>query len=791
MTCSMFQFLSKMDKCGKDATGVKLSKYLRTGRDINKIDIKYSRTILHYACLYNNYKVVKILLRKNADLNIQDKFNKTPLHYCYKNSTLTNLILSRSSPDITLKDCNNNTVLDYAIYHSSPSMIHILKYHNRYNNLGSITSYKHQDILRNINFINIKKYQANDVIIKLLECQPQANRLNYQPNDILKLFELGDIKLVRYLTNNYHSIKDDDDNTFLHSLFSNTPKVIRDTLRLLTDNEITYDIFATNKLHINPLQMLLKDSNLEKIKVILEFDSNVYQKDRYGKCLLHYAASSNINAMMIISEKYPDKNIVDDFSNNALGLALFSYKFDIAEYLILSGCKSFNELDSLYALLHLLQLPEICNNDRYQETMILLIELFKNEFSINDLIALSTTRNAIINSNITVEFLTKMKECDDIENTIPFDEIIISLTRTLIDIDNIPEEKVINYYTTLISYGANLCQSIQLNERESCSLLSIFFKVQNFNLILKIIKLIDRSEISNDRTILHSLIKEVSSLDEVQTQNFRAVANYLIEYEPQLLETKDVEGRTPIFYCRSAVSLQYLIAKGAQLTYDNKSQFCIEYMFNNFNEDDQLRLDDYIFRSMIPLTETQLTEILRIELNSISLSNIKIFKMLKYNIHKISNELLKYQYIFIMKEIMYTDISKKLLISNINSSSYDIEREFYIYKLITKAPYPNYRLSKMGFLALLNSSNHLNTTTFLENYTMNIDEEQLLSNIDFLKQYIRNPKYKNEEQNECSICLTNLTTLNTHCGHYCCLSCMIKWKKNCTSFTCPICRAFL
>ena len=40
-------------------------------------------TILHMACRYNNKKIAKLCLKFNADLNVQNIFGYTPLHYCF------------------------------------------------------------------------------------------------------------------------------------------------------------------------------------------------------------------------------------------------------------------------------------------------------------------------------------------------------------------------------------------------------------------------------------------------------------------------------------------------------------------------------------------------------------------------------------------------------------------------------------------------------------------------------------------------------------------------------------
>lgn len=62
-----------------------INKLLKYNIDINYIN-KDKKIGLHYACFYqNNYDIVKLLLENGADVNKQDNYCYTPLHYLIEN----------------------------------------------------------------------------------------------------------------------------------------------------------------------------------------------------------------------------------------------------------------------------------------------------------------------------------------------------------------------------------------------------------------------------------------------------------------------------------------------------------------------------------------------------------------------------------------------------------------------------------------------------------------------------------------------------------------------------------
>jgi ankyrin repeat protein len=55
---------------------------IENGVSLNIYDFSHEITALHYSVLLNNKELIAILLKHNADPNIQDIYGNTPLHYC-------------------------------------------------------------------------------------------------------------------------------------------------------------------------------------------------------------------------------------------------------------------------------------------------------------------------------------------------------------------------------------------------------------------------------------------------------------------------------------------------------------------------------------------------------------------------------------------------------------------------------------------------------------------------------------------------------------------------------------
>jgi ankyrin repeat protein len=70
--------------------------------NINIQDFGHEFTALHYSINLNNKKITKILIENSADINLQDVFGNTALHYCMVESNLETANTLLSAPHINL-----------------------------------------------------------------------------------------------------------------------------------------------------------------------------------------------------------------------------------------------------------------------------------------------------------------------------------------------------------------------------------------------------------------------------------------------------------------------------------------------------------------------------------------------------------------------------------------------------------------------------------------------------------------------------------------------------------------
>jgi ankyrin repeat protein len=89
--------------------------FLRKRRSAANSRNEHGHAPLHIATLHNCYDVVECLLRNEADVNLQDNFGWTPLHFAAsgKNEKLLQLFLECPRIDVTLTNDSLNTPLHY------------------------------------------------------------------------------------------------------------------------------------------------------------------------------------------------------------------------------------------------------------------------------------------------------------------------------------------------------------------------------------------------------------------------------------------------------------------------------------------------------------------------------------------------------------------------------------------------------------------------------------------------------------------------------------------------------
>jgi len=132
--------------------------------DINNIN-KDGVSALHIACLYRYIDVINILIEySNIDINLKEtKYKLTPIMYLTDSKYLDIVKkLIKKGADLTLQDINGNTLLHYTVIENFPeTTIELLKY---YNNLNIVNVDGKLVLHLCLESINITNYPINELI---------------------------------------------------------------------------------------------------------------------------------------------------------------------------------------------------------------------------------------------------------------------------------------------------------------------------------------------------------------------------------------------------------------------------------------------------------------------------------------------------------------------------------------------------------------------------------------------------------------------------------------------------
>lgn len=139
----------------------KVKELILAGFDVNTKDFYWGTIPLHHAvCANANIEIVKFLLDNGAEVNAQNKYKSTPLHWAasFSNKYIVKLLLDNGAT-IDIKDNNGHTPLHRAILENNKAVIELLiKSKSNVNTNSSINETPLHQAVRN-----------NDIgIIKLL-----------------------------------------------------------------------------------------------------------------------------------------------------------------------------------------------------------------------------------------------------------------------------------------------------------------------------------------------------------------------------------------------------------------------------------------------------------------------------------------------------------------------------------------------------------------------------------------------------------------------------------------------
>eukprot|EP01117_Protostelium_nocturnum_P003386 TRINITY_DN1438_c0_g1_i1.p1 TRINITY_DN1438_c0_g1~~TRINITY_DN1438_c0_g1_i1.p1 ORF type:complete len:1279 (-),score=531.40 TRINITY_DN1438_c0_g1_i1:189-4025(-) len=120
-------FLEMLSHCVENGDKKSLRKLLKMKKFVDHIDGLIGdqcRSLMHVACLNNDYEIVDILIESNASVNSRDSLGRTPLHIAIekKNARIIQTLLSQPTIDTNLVDHNGITAFHlFCEHYSTPN----------------------------------------------------------------------------------------------------------------------------------------------------------------------------------------------------------------------------------------------------------------------------------------------------------------------------------------------------------------------------------------------------------------------------------------------------------------------------------------------------------------------------------------------------------------------------------------------------------------------------------------------------------------------------------------------
>jgi ankyrin repeat protein len=266
---------------------IKNHKYDEFKKRLNKdIDVnfqdEYKNTLIHYAIIFNQEEIIKLLLSYECKIDYIDIDGKSILHYPIKfgYNNILKIMLDNSKDIIgmsiyNIKDKTNNTPLHYAVlYNNSVALNVLLDIDSNINTANDEGNTPLHIAVYNNNIDNINLLLKNKDI--------QVNLLN---NNGLSVFHIAVIK--RYI----------------------------DILKIfIYDKTFNINVIET-KYNMTPLMYLLDINYLNIIIEMLNNGALLSYQDIYGNNILHHCLIENKLDMFIFLKNYKNNKIIDNQIN--------------------------------------------------------------------------------------------------------------------------------------------------------------------------------------------------------------------------------------------------------------------------------------------------------------------------------------------------------------------------------------------------------------------------------------------------------------------------------------------
>ncbi len=316
---------------------------LNSGADVNNIDAE-GRSIMHYAVYYYNEEIFIMLLNiPYIKISLQDKQGLTPLHIAseYKKNTAAKLLLEKDAL-VNVKDALGNTALHYAAKNLNLKMIKDVILDNCdviniVNNKGyypwqyALEAKKVSTMDKNINFQDKDKggyahYIVDNNDVNMLEIMCLLSDINLNLQDIAGKTPLHyavddeSVDMVRALLAKgaEANLSDKEGNNPMHYA---AQKYRTEMALMLNQYAIDkgYSFDKKNDLGITPLYLALKFRNKVVIESLLESGCDPNCTIENNLSLIHLLPYQEIEVIKLFLEHYAlDFTVKDHKGKNVL-----------------------------------------------------------------------------------------------------------------------------------------------------------------------------------------------------------------------------------------------------------------------------------------------------------------------------------------------------------------------------------------------------------------------------------------------------------------------------------------
>ncbi|WP_265024303.1 ankyrin repeat domain-containing protein [Wolbachia endosymbiont (group A) of Epagoge grotiana] len=270
----------------------KVSDFLDGGANIEAKGINNQTPLCVASCKGNLY-VLKLLLSRNAKVNVQDDSRKTPLHYAARegHSDVAELLLGRGTM-INAEDCFGMAPLHYAAYHNRKNMVSFL----------------------------IKQ----DAKIEAVDKEAKTP-LHYAAGK-------GHLDVAELLLDR-GAIIDAEDRFGMTPLHYAACYNREDVVSFLISRDAKVE--AMDEEDKTPLHYAAGEGHLDAAKLLLDHDSIINAKDRLGIAPLHYAAYYNREGMVsFLISQGAKVEAMDEKARTPLHYAAREGHLDVAKLLL-------------------------------------------------------------------------------------------------------------------------------------------------------------------------------------------------------------------------------------------------------------------------------------------------------------------------------------------------------------------------------------------------------------------------------------------------------------------------